>query len=491
MKKLFVSISLIASAYLSAQTIIVEKKFEEKYIPVNFEYLPISQKFVLFSGEKIKMTASLFTTTASAFDVDGKESKLFENEKYYQCSYSNSENAFMNVDIEKSIWSYNYKVYFNNQVAELGSEKIKDMNFSYFGVDIGSVAFAQSQSGVGTIDGAFNDFYLLGFSNQKNRYSINFEKDDVFLDVIELKSGSRKRVQIEKPDLALLKGDAYAKSKSKITFTSKLNGNENFDLITKSISKDFKTVILYKSTYDFDGKKLKMVPFTLKLENNFFVVSNNGGGPLHSVSQGPDEFDNLNINNYLEDKKNGDLYVFGIFSDEPIKKIGERTHLKGYYVFKFDKDGNKLWESINNIDDKKFFERIKYGQDFNVRLAEYNENLVFSAFINAFTEFTNAAIIDKKSGAVLKSSFLEYNNNKSHEKFSAFLNNTYDYKELRNKSFSPVSFAAMTLNDDLFKYLKSIPEGDKRLHFTTLFSKQGIWLVETDNKNYYKVLLFK
>lgn len=97
----------MASAYLSSQTTIIDKKFDEKVIPIAFEYLPISQKFVLFSGEKIKMTASLFTTTASAFDVNGKESKLFENEKYYKCTYSNSENAFMNVDIEKSIWSYN------------------------------------------------------------------------------------------------------------------------------------------------------------------------------------------------------------------------------------------------------------------------------------------------------------------------------------------------------------------------------------------------
>ena len=49
----------------------------------------------------------------------------------------------------------------------------------------------------------------------------------------------------------------------------------------------------------------------------------------------------------------------------------------------------------------------------------------------------------------------------------------------------------MTLDENLYTYLKSIPEGDKRLHFSTLFSNQGIWLVETDNKDYYKVLLFK
>ena len=491
MKRILLSISLISSIYLSAQTLIIDKKFGDKDIPVNFEYLPISQKFVFFSGEKITMTGSAFTTTASAFDGNGKESKLFENQKLFSCSYSSTENSFMNIDIEKSIWAYNYKIYVNDIVAELGSEKIKDMNFTFFGYNIGNVAVAQSQSGAGKIDGAFNDFYLLGFSNQKNKYKVEFEKDDIFLEVIELKTGSRKRFQIEKPDLALLKGDSFAKTDHKVTFTCKLNGNDNFDLITKSISQDFQTVIIYKTTYNFEGKKLKMVPLTLKLNDKFFVTSYNGGGPSESTSNGSIKLDGLSINNYFEDQKNGDLYVFGIYSNEAPKKIGGSIHPKGFYVFKFDKEGNKIWESVNNIEGKDFLERIKYAPGLNVSFAEYKDNLVFSVSVNDFTEFTNAALVDKTNGTVLKSSFLEYNNNTSHEKFSAFINNTYDYKELRNKSFSPVAFAAMTLNDDLFTYLKGVPEGDKRLHFSTLFSNQGIWLVETDNKNYYKVLLFK
>lgn len=39
-------------------------------------------------------------------------------------------------------------------------------------------------------------------------------------------------------------------------------------------------------------------------------------------------------------------------------------------------------------------------------------------------------------------------------------------------------------------YLKSIPEKGDRLYFETLYSDEGIWMVETDNKKYYKVILF-
>ncbi|MBS7233692.1 hypothetical protein KHA90_22000 [Flavobacterium psychroterrae] len=80
----------------------------------------------------------------------------------------------------------------------------------------------------------------------------------------------------------------------------------------------------------------------------------------------------------MEDRKNGDMYVYVIFSDESQKEIGNIIHPKGYYVFKFDKEGKKIWESINYIDGKDFFEKIKSAPKLYVTLVEYNKNLVFS-----------------------------------------------------------------------------------------------------------------
>ncbi|MNT17864.1 hypothetical protein D3C72_1530420 [compost metagenome] len=201
--------------------------------------------------------------------------------------------------------------------------------------------------------------------------------------------------------------------------------------------------------------------------------------------------DVLSINNYYEDRENGDMYIYGLFSDQDPNKVKGKSSPKGFYVFKFDKNGNKLWESINNIDSKEYFEKVRFSSDFQVNLVEYNKDLIFSASVNSFTEFTNAAIIDKKSGSVLKSSFIEYNNNFSHGKYSYFISQTYDCKELKNKTFSQVGFAAVSINPKVMEYLKSVPEKGNRLYFETLYSDEGVWLVETDNKKYYKVLLFK
>lgn len=43
MKRLLLSISLFSSVFLSAQTVIVEEKYEKKNEPVSYRYLPNSK----------------------------------------------------------------------------------------------------------------------------------------------------------------------------------------------------------------------------------------------------------------------------------------------------------------------------------------------------------------------------------------------------------------------------------------------------------------
>ena len=118
---------------------------------------------------------------------------------------------------------------------------------------------------------SFNDVYDFGFTNQKQKDNIDFEKDDIYLETIEIKSNSRKRFKLDKPNLALLKGDSFVKYDIKPSFTSKLKGNDNFDIITKSVSADFKTSILYKTTFDFEGKKIKELVLTMNFNDKKFI----------------------------------------------------------------------------------------------------------------------------------------------------------------------------------------------------------------------------
>ena len=274
MKQIYFSICLFSSLFSSAQTVIVEEKFEEKKVPVTFQYLPNSKKFVVFKGYPIKMTLSFMTTSGFSYDVDGKKATLFENEKLVSPTFSVTENSFKAYDAAKFTMKPSYKFFINNIAQPVSHDALDDLDSNYFGrYDYNNVLCSVTMRWPNMpFNASFNDTYDFGFTNQKQKENINFEKDDIFLETIEIKSNSRKRFKLDKPNLALLKGDAFTEFDIKPSFTSKLNGNENFDIITKSVSADSKTTILYKTTFDFQGKKIKELVLTLNLKDKQFIT---------------------------------------------------------------------------------------------------------------------------------------------------------------------------------------------------------------------------
>ncbi|WP_431243513.1 hypothetical protein ACQ9BO_02490 [Flavobacterium sp. P21] len=288
MKKILFSIVLLSSVYLSAQTVIVEEKYEKNNEPINFQYLPISKKVVIYKGESISLSEFSLTTSGVSFDADGKKDILFENEKFVEPTFSVTEKTIKGYDGIKFSGKHDYKFYQNKTYNIIGHKMLEDINFSYFGFyDRDNFYNHSGRSDAGWhFEASFNDTYDFAFTDQKESDDIDFTKDDIFLEVIDIKNNSKKRVQIAKPDLALLTGDGFAKDQYRTTFKTRLNGNENFDLITKSVSADFHTTTIYKTTYNFEGKIVKELPLALKLDNKFFIVSDNKGGYKYESGDG-------------------------------------------------------------------------------------------------------------------------------------------------------------------------------------------------------------
>ncbi|WP_264535652.1 hypothetical protein [Flavobacterium sp. N1736] len=498
MKRILFSIALLSSVYLSAQTVIVDEKFEKKNEPTGFRYLPNSKKLVIFKGETVPLgimdgeTIFFMTKSAYSFDENGSKSTLFENEKLANCTFSVTENSFKAYGGDKISTKSDLKYYLNNVYnGSIKKDDIKKSGNNYFGVVNSNNQFKQR---IGESLGklffyslfysSFNDFYDLGFTNQKGKDKINFEKDELYLEVFDLKSNQKNRVKLETPKLDLLKGNSLIESTDGVTFSCRLKGNDTFDMVTKSLSTEQNETTIYKTTYDIQGKKIKDVALKLNLKDNFFVLSSCGNGYVDNFV-----WDVQAVNNYYEDSKNGDMYVYGIYTNKK-SKIHKGFDPVGFYIFKFDKDGNKIWESINPLKDK-YFEDVCCSLSFKLNLFVYNGKLLFTNSVNEATEFSNYAVIDKSSGNVLKMNRVNYNNTTSFARTRAFINNTYDKESLKNKAFSPVSFVAMDLSPTMDSYLKTIPSKGNSVYFETVFSDQGIWLIETDNKEYYKVLLFK
>ena len=498
MKRILLSIALCSSVYLSAQTVIIEEKYEKKNEPTGFRYLPNSKKFVIFKGETVPIgigegeTIFFMTKSAYSFDENGSKSTLFENEKLANCTFSITENSFKAYGGDKISTKSDLKYYLNNVYSgSVKNDDIKKSNNDYFGVVNSNNQYKQR---IGEYLGnlffysifynSFNDFYDLGFTNQKGKNKINFEKDELYLEVFDFKSNQKNRVKLETPKLDLLKGNSLIESTKGVTFSCRLKTNDTFDMVTKSLSTEQNETTIYKTTYDIQGKKIKDVTLKLNLKENFFVLSSCGAGYVDNSV-----WDVQAVNNYYEDYKNGDIYVYGIYTNKK-SKINKGFDPVGFYIFKFDKEGNKIWESINPLKDK-YFEDVCCSYGFKLNLFGYNGKLLFTNSVNEATEFSNYALIDKSSGNLLKMNRINYNNTTSFARSRAFVNNTYDRKDFKNKAFSPVSFVAIDLIPSIDSYLKTIPSNGNSVYFETIFSDQGIWLVETDNKEYYKVLLFK
>ncbi|GEM_PF-1305106 len=497
MKRILFSIALFSSVYLSAQTVIVEEKYEKKNEPTGYRYLPNSKKLVIFKGETAPVgildgeTIFFVTKSAYSFDEKGSKSALFENEKLGNCTFSVTENSFKAYGGDKISTRSDLKYYLNNVYnGSIKKDDIKKINNNYFGAVNSNNQFKQrlgeslgSLFFYSTFYNSFNDFYDLGFTNQKGKDKINFEKDELYLEVFDLKANQKNRVKLDTPKLDLLKGNSLIESTEGVTFSCRIKTNDTFDMITKSISNDQNETAIYKTTYDMQGKRIKDTALKLNLKDNFFVLSSCGAGYVDNFV-----WDVQAVNNYYEDS-NGDIYVYGIYTNKK-SKIHKGFDPVGFYIFKFDKDGNKIWESINPLKDK-YFEDVCCGLSFKLNLFEYNGKLLFTNSVNEATEFSNYAVVDKTSGTVLKMNRVDYNNTTSFARTRAFINNTYDKRDLKNKAFSPVSFVAMDLSPTMDSYLKTIPSKGNAVYFETIFSNQGIWLIETDNKEYYKVLLFK
>lgn len=501
MKKILLSITLFSCIYLSAQTVIVDEKFEKKNEPVDFTYLPISKKIVIMKGKTIPMGVAPFIYNAYSFDVNGKREVVVENDELMELTFSSTENSFKAFDLSKLRFNarYDSKYFNNNTISKVAFSDLNDIGDYYFGTsELNNHYYKVGRATFSKFSDSFNEFYEVGLTNQKGKDKINFEKDDLYLEVLDIKNSSKNRYKIEKPNLSLLTGKSYVEFHDDLSFNCRLNGNDNFDLISKSLSIDSRTAILYKNTFDFAGKKIKEAVYNLTLNGKFFICSDNGGGSTGwtgGLNHGPTykTYNVLNVNNFVVDKKNGDVYIYGLFSNTaPQHKYKVLQMADGFYVFKFDKNGNKIWESINQFYYNNEPSQVQVSEDLYVNFVEYSDQFLFKITSNDIYEYCQAIVIEKAEGKVLK--YI----NKAYDHKSFFVSDKLFVRalfvindEFKNKSFFPNCFTAMSLNEKYLKYIKSLPTEGNRKYFNTFFSDQGIWLIETDNEEYYKVLLFK
>jgi hypothetical protein len=478
MKKFFFYIVLFSRFFVNAQTTIVEEKKDKENNVINFDLLANSNQMVISKGKTIKGLAvySVFNDVSS-YDINGIKKPLITDKKLIGSIFSNSENAILSTDISSGLFKPKTMYFIDEKFIELSKSDLKDINFVF-----------------GT-EPLFTSKYSYNLLNQKDKIDINLEKDDVFLLVKDISTNKKQTYKIVKPNLSNLIGSNFIKPKEDLGYSLVVNYDETIDFVTKSISKDYTNSILYKTRLSNEGKITNELVYDIKVPNHVLLYSRNNGGKFTFGGTNNDFLhfkDDLSINNYIEDVNNGDIYIYGLYGDE-LGKLNDMATPKGYYVFKFDKSGKKIWESINKIEDNDFNKSHTMITIF-VDLVQLNNNLCFTIRVNGLGDFFNYSLIDKSSGNIFKTQNIEFNETFAH--LDDTNNNDFrinsdfkNLKEYKNKKFNFNSIIAINSNSKIAEYIKNV-KSNNDLYFTSVFSDKGAWLVESD-KEYYKVTLFK
>jgi hypothetical protein len=470
--------SLLSFLFSTAQKVIVEDTYEKGNKPVGYTFLPKSKRIIIYKGKKIGgLVAGSQTNSIYSYDLNGEKKVIAENEILYECQFSHSENTLRVYDISDGIFKTKEKFLIDGKFGRLFDADLTNAFTRYF-----------------PHYDNFTDQAILKLTNQYNQQDVDYEKDNLKLDITDFITRKHKSFKLDKPNVARLTANNLVQPSKKVGLKAYINSDDSFYFITKSITADYTKSTTYKSTYStIDGKLIKEVPFEIDLKDKALVYSNNGGGFTDTPPNKAVAFfdDDLSINNFITDS-NGDVYFYGLYSDKA-SDLNKDAHPKGYYIFKFDKDGKKLWESINKIEDKDFNDK-HYMYFTETDLSIINDELCFYAFVNENAEFLNYGILNKDTGIQEKTKkivFHEYMSRVGVGSDFFKLNFEYkDIKELKNKKFNVNGIIAYDYNSKYADYVKNVKiKGET--HFLTLFTSLGMVVIETDNEDYYKVLLFK
>lgn len=474
MKKFLFYFVLFSFVYVNAQTTIVEEKFKDGIVPLDYHYFPISNKFIIEEGKQpTKVSFSIPTLVINSiisYDAFGKKEILAKNVDWMRFSFSVTENTFKGTNVTKSMFADKaFRYYVNGKFTTTS--------------DFEGISNPYREHNAHT---CYNDNYQLIFTDKKSSSEINLKDDELFLTVTDIFTSKSKMISIEKQDMSKLIGDALIKPhKGFIGFNTNIIDNEKFEIITKSISKDYKSSVLYRTNYNMEGKKLNETSFTINLKDYYLIYSYNWAGYTKNLMSGTSGqsvavfADDLSINNFYEDNTTKDVYIYGLFGTNSMS-LNRVNSPSGYYIFKFDKNGTKIWESINLITDKKDFNDDIDLLRLDTDLRFYNDKLYFSVGDDTKKNYVCYSFLDKNTGKIEKENKISYDISFTGKR---------SLKGYNNKDLGIETFVALDSNKKVADYIKNIKSSETIL-LNAVFSEKGIWLFETDRKGYYKITLF-
>jgi hypothetical protein len=492
MKKTITIINLFFVLTFFGQTKIYETELskDKKNVVVNASYISHENKLLLkiVNSKKLNVFDS-----AMLLDEKGEIKELVNDQKFNFFNYSGSDDSFYvsnNIDINNSNYTYFFK---GNKISRKERDKSFDINL-------------------------FDSNRRITLSGEKEDYpALELLDEKFYMNIFDFKKNVNNRVLLEKPDVKRLKGEdklilenSYLLGENFNNSFRTLMNQGKFEIITKSIFKDKKKSILYRTIYNDLGKIEKEFNYVVEIEKDkfsYFKTNSNRKNQEHtpskvyrrsntsSVSKNITFFEiaiqDLDINEFYIDNENRFLYIYGATSNNE-----KEPH--GVYIQKFDIDGTLIWKNYFLIDDKDGFNQIRQlWKSTNINLQEYlDKNLVLSIQgsknISSSSLYNHFLTVDKNTGKLINQNKIhtEADHTTIRDSYKSF--GFYDYiYTTKNVNFSIDGLMAYTLNEKIKSRIDGYGKPKDEMFFDAFMTSNGIWLIETDNETKYSITLYK
>lgn len=466
MKRILFSIALFSSIFLNAQTTIVQEKIEKDNNPMEFEVLPKQNQLLVKKGKSYGSIRGINKVELYSLN-SSKGMKLVEDGRFLDFKPSTIDETFVGTEFNGVGWQADTKIYEGNKlITTIDSKK----NFFLFSKDFS---------------------YSVG--SDKNKYVDNIEKQILFLHKYTNKLKKTEVIKLAKPSFfSVNKSDFY--KLSDVAYKIFYHKN-SFDVTTKFINKDVKSFVLHRAIFDFQGKNIKTLSYDVNIGKPL-LFSNNSGGEIDSnyniaSKNFNDQFgDQLSINNYYLDEETNDLYIYGLYGKKEERLVN--SEVAGYYIVKFNADGNKVWQKIQELSDAEMTKNAAKLR-LNVIFEIINKQALFSIFQYNSAEYYFYSQMNLADGNSINSAKISFDVDKMYQ--SEYRNTQvvafFTLKEYKKLKLDLTSLYLNNVNKKVQNYLIELNKAKDKISVNSRISDKGVWLIESDNDEYYKVTFFE